>query len=130
MPAVTSTTSNPHVGVLIVEDEAVARKALSVLLSSYGFITTACGSAEEALGLIRNKLAPEFALVDLDLPGMNGLDFIGRLRESDRAVFPVLITAADKERVRSLDTTPVRYLQKPLDFEKLLILLHECQARH
>src|SRR5689334_18545612 len=66
-------------GVLIVEDERVARRALANLLAASGYVAQAAGSAEEALGLLNLKgQPPKVILVDLNLPGMNGLDFIRR----------------------------------------------------
>jgi CheY-like chemotaxis protein len=56
-------------GVLIVEDEHIARRALGSLLKASGYDTRAAESAEEALRLLRNQPAPRIALVDLNLPG-------------------------------------------------------------
>jgi CheY-like chemotaxis protein len=112
--------------VLIVEDERVSRRALAALMSASGYDTEAAGSAEEALNVVRSGTRPDIALVDLDLPGMNGLDFIGQLTRLDPAVFPVLITAANGERLSSmLADRGVAYLRKPLDFDRLLSLLDE-----
>jgi CheY-like chemotaxis protein len=117
-------TARERANVLIVEDERVSRRALAALMSALGYKTEAAGSAEEALDAIQAGTHPDIALVDLDLPGMNGLDFIGRLTELDPAVFPVLITAANGDRLSSLlATRGVAYLRKPLDFDRLLSLL-------
>ena len=115
--------------VLIVEDERVSRRALAALMAASGYETEAAGSAEEALNVVRSGTKPDIALVDLDLPGMNGLDFIGQLTRLDPAVFPVLITAANGERLSSLlADRGVAYLRKPLDFDRLLSLLGEKTA--
>jgi CheY-like chemotaxis protein len=112
--------------VLIVEDERVSRRALAALMSALGYETEAAASAEEALDAVESGAHPDIALVDLDLPGMNGLDFIGRLTQMDPAVFPVLITAANGDRLTSLlANRGVAYLQKPLDVNRLLSLLGE-----
>jgi CheY-like chemotaxis protein len=95
-------------------------------MSALGYKTEAAASAEEALDAVESGAHPDIALVDLDLPGMNGLDFIGRLTERDPAVFPVLITAANGDRLNSLlANRGVAYLRKPLDFNRLLSLLEE-----
>lgn len=110
--------------VLIVEDERVSRRALAALMSSMGYHTEAAASAEEALDAVQGGTLPDIALVDLDLPGMNGLDFIGQLTQLDPAVFPVLITAANGDRLTSLLANKgVAYLRKPLDINRLLSLL-------
>jgi two-component system OmpR family response regulator len=112
--------------VLVVEDEEATRRALSMLLRLSGFTTASYASAEEALRNLRQDDDPDFALVDLDLPGMNGIDFIRRLRQTNAGIYAVLLTAADAERVaRILAGGAVAYLQKPVNFEELLALLHE-----
>jgi CheY-like chemotaxis protein len=110
--------------VLIVEDERVSRRALAALMSCSGYQTAAAGSAEEALHALQSGVHPDIALVDLDLPGMNGLDFIGQLTQLDPGVFPVLITAANGDSLTSLlRQRGVAYLRKPLDFDRLMSLL-------
>lgn len=111
--------------VLIVEDERVSRRALAALMSANGYETEAAGSAEEALDVVRDEgVRPDIALVDLDLPGMNGLELIGQLTRLDPSLFPVLITAANGDNLASvLRERGVAYLRKPLDFGRLLTLL-------
>jgi len=111
-------------GVLIVEDEHVARRALGSLLKASGYDTRAAESAEEALGLLRNQPAPRIALVDLNLPGMNGIDFIGRLEQIAPSVHAVLMTGAgDETLAQALRDRHVPYVRKPLDFSRLLMLI-------
>ena len=115
--------------VLIVEDERVSRRALAALMSASGYETEAAASAEEALSAVQSGVHPDIALVDLDLPGMNGLDFIGQLTQLDPAVFPVLITAANGDNLtRMLEQRGVAYLRKPVDFDHLMHLLSEKPA--
>ncbi len=65
-------------------------------------------------------------LVDLDLPGMSGLDFIGLIEAAGQTVFPVLITSADRERVDDLQKERgVAYMQKPVDVNRLFSLINE-----
>lgn len=114
---------------LIVEDERVSRKALALLLTSCGYHTVAAGSAEEALQFLDSDNAPNFALVDVDLPGMSGLELAAELEANSPSVFTVLITAAEGERIESFRRDhAVAYLRKPLDFDHLLDLLHEVHA--
>lgn len=121
----------PRPNVLIVEDERVSRRALTALMAASGYATEAAGSAEEALDAVRAEgVHPDIALVDLDLPGMNGLELIGQLTRIEPSVFPVLITAANGESLAShLREQGVAYLRKPLDFSRLLSLL-DAQVAH
>ena len=114
---------------MIVEDEQTTRRALSLLLSTCGYRPRSFRSAEEALGAIINGDRPGVALVDLDLPGISGLDFIQRLRALDPSIQPILVTATDEETLfRNLAGLPITYLRKPLDFEVLLEILSRRQA--
>lgn len=113
----------PH-RILLVEDERVTRKAMTLLLAVSGYPTQAAGSAEEALRLVERGGVPPIAIVDLDLPGMNGLELITRLEQADPAVVPVLITAVGDDALNAaLQGRRVKYLRKPVDFDALLLLL-------
>lgn len=127
-PATTSLSPPP---VLIVEDERMSCKAMTALLERCGFRPQAFGSAEEALGAILAGSHPRFALIDLDLPGMSGLDLISRLESLDPSIFPILITATDQEILsRKLHDRPLTYLRKPVNFDLLLQMMMERQHRH
>src|SRR5439155_23089948 len=85
--------------VLIVEDERISRQALAFLLEDSGFAPDPCATAEEALEKVDHGRAPAFALVDLDLPGMNGLELLTRLEKLRPDTIKILMTAAEGERV-------------------------------
>lgn len=123
-----------NAAVLIVEDERVARRALTNLLSASGYVAEAAESAEEALTLLNLKgQPPKVVLVDLNLPGMNGLDFIRRIGQLNPRVMAVLMTGAGEETLRAaLDDCrqPVPCLRKPLDFNRLLSLISGGEPSH
>ena len=117
-----STTSAPMI--LIVEDEAISRRALRQLLQIYGYEAEVAGSAEEAIQLIADGHLPQLALVDINLPGMSGVEFVHRLHRTAPEVQCVFMTAndqANEERNRASERT----LHKPLDMPKLLNVLRE-----
>ena len=116
--------------VLVVEDERISRYALTSLLYASGYQAQPCESAEEALQQVDAGSDAEFALVDIDLPGMNGLDLIEHLEEMRPGLVTVLMTAAEAERVESFRRQHhVHYLRKPLDFPRLLGLLRADSDR-
>jgi CheY-like chemotaxis protein len=117
--------------ILIVEDETTSRRALRSLLAASGFSTAAVGTAEEALQILEQGEVPDVALVDLDLPGMDGLELIHHMEQRHPSVFPVLITATSKQRLENLTTgEQFAYFRKPLDFPELLALLTRSQRRN
>lgn len=112
--------------VVIVEDERTSRRALSLLLSIYGYRTQTFPSAEEALQFLRGGPLRGIALVDLELPGMSGLELIRRLEKLQPSIFPILITASDPDTISvQLRDLPVAYLRKPVDFDVVLSLVQE-----
>jgi CheY-like chemotaxis protein len=112
-----------HPCVLVVEDEVISRRALAWLLSASGFETAAYESAEDALSAI-DRDHPDIALVDVDLPGMSGLELASELRRNNPNVRIVLLTAAEGERITSFRARhDVGYVRKPVDFPHLLRLL-------
>ncbi len=115
--------------VLIVEDERLSRRALSLLLGGCGYRTTSAGSAEEALDMLGETNPPDIVLVDVDLPGMSGLELVAQLEETRPSIFTVIISAADGDRIDNfLRDHRVAYLRKPLDFDHLLGLLNDVHA--
>jgi FixJ family two-component response regulator len=117
--------------VAIVEDERISRQALAALLSGHGYQTQAFASAEEMLDSVQAETqeTPGVALVDVDLPGMSGLQLLARLRRKFPDLCAVLITAADDENVRRFcRENPVTYMRKPVNLSQLLSLLQNQQS--
>lgn len=118
--------------VLIVEDDPLSRMTLKALLSGHGYPTQAVSSAEEALQIISDPSDTRHtvALIDLDLPGMNGAQLLRHLKAINPQTHAVIITAASGDRVRELvNDDRIPHLRKPLDFHYLLSLLSE-EAGH
>jgi len=112
------------VAVLIVEDETVSRNALRKLLAASGYRAAAFECAEDALRAMAARDMPPVALIDVDLPGMSGLDLATRLEEMRPDMVKVLITAASGDRIENFRRNhEVHYIRKPLDFARLLRLL-------
>ena len=83
--------------ILIVDDHPVTRDALAALLQQSGF--TVVGQAADVESDIERatELAPDLILLDLSLPGMNGLDALPRLRAAAPAAEVVVLTASGTE---------------------------------
>jgi len=107
--------------VLVIEDYEPLRKSLSRGLRNAGFAVDASGDGEEGLWYARTNDYDAIVL-DLMLPGIDGLTILRRLREEGRKT-PVLILTARGEvedRVRGLDRGADDYLVKPFALEELL----------
>ena len=132
MIAATKTSSEcaPPQSVLIVEDDRISRRAMTALLAASGYPAQGVGSAEEALQVLDRARVPAIAVIDLDLPGMSGLELIARMEKFHPDVFPVLVTGADTDRLeRLLGGRQVALMRKPVEFHQLLALLDERRTR-
>lgn len=114
--------------VLIVEDDDIARHALGALLQAHGYHTVAAASGEEALEHLGDQPNSMLALIDLDLPGMDGAEFVRHLRRIRPRTRAIMITAASRELVRQRVAGDVLHLRKPFDLTALLAILAEHSA--
>ncbi|HLN09264.1 MAG TPA: response regulator [Xanthobacteraceae bacterium] len=114
----------------VVDDDASVRSATVDLLNSLGFACEAYGSAEEYLGSTRRAVTVCLVL-DINMPGVNGLELQGRLAQSGITVPVIFITAFPEERTRAqaFRAGAVCYLAKPYSDEELLDCIHQALAR-
>ena len=117
--------------ILLVEDQDRLRHWLQKGLSEADFAVDATGNGEEALGYINNNFYDAIVL-DLMLPGVDGLSVLRKLREAKREDPVIILTAKDtvSDRVRGLDLGADDYLVKPFAFEELLARLRVLIRRH
>ena len=114
---------------LVVDDSKLARVALKKLLEEHELAVEFAESGEEALE--RLATAPfQVILLDIQLPGMNGVECLRALREFDRESVAMMITgyAAPGLIDDALSAGAVRVLHKPLDSMALLELIGHAAA--
>jgi CheY-like chemotaxis protein len=118
--------------VLVIEDHATDRKLMSVVLKMDGHVVHERTSAEEAAEAIV-AVAPDIVLLDLRLPGMDGLTLIRQLKASEatRHVPVVVVTAYPDHYPREelLAAGCDAYFAKPIDTRELPRQLEEVAAR-
>jgi two-component system response regulator MprA len=116
--------------ILVVEDDRRIRDMLRRGLIFEGYTVECAEDGESALRLAREKM-PDGVILDLMLPGINGLEVCKRLRSASTA--PILIlTARDavSDRITGLDAGADDYMVKPFSFEELLARLRALFRRH
>src|SRR3954471_2386819 len=116
--------------VLVVDDEKNMRASLQTLLGDEGYSVKAVESAEEALHLIGHE-SYFMVITDAQLGGLNGYDFLDRLRK-DRPELPVLMITAyatPKLAVEAIQAGAIDYLSKPFEPEELLHSVARCAER-
>ncbi len=121
---------NP-VKLLIVDDEAAQREMLAGYLAKKNFEIVQAGSGEEALKLYASFLAP-LAVVDMKMPGMNGIELIGHLKELNPFVQIIVLTAfgSVETAVDAMKAGACHYQTKPVELEELLINLNKAAEQH
>jgi DNA-binding NarL/FixJ family response regulator len=87
----------PVTRILIVDDHPLTRDALAALVEQSGFEVAGQAADGEAAVKLAGELGPDLILLDLSLPGMNGLEALPRLREAAPAAEVVVLTASGTE---------------------------------
>ncbi len=107
--------------ILIVEDDEVIMGTLAYNLSRQGYGVKGATTGAEALRLAR-KLRPDLILLDLMLPGESGIEVCERIRELDKGVVIVMVTAKDAEedKVRGFEAGADDYVTKPFGMKELV----------
>lgn len=114
---------------LIVDDEAPARDKLRRWLGEQADIEIV-GEAGDGLAATAAiaSLRPDLVLLDIQMPGMSGLEVAAQL-EQDSAPVLVFVTAYDEHAVRAFDLNAIDYLLKPYDKDRLLRCLERIRER-
>ena len=118
--------------VLVVEDNAANMTLAVFLLESAGHTVLSATDAEAGLTLARDE-QPNLILMDIQLPGMDGLEAITLLKrdESTRAIPVIALTAlamkGDEERIRAAGCDG--YIAKPMRYQKFLATISAHLAR-
>ncbi len=115
--------------VLLADDEAPARHKLRRWLSEQPDLQVVC-DAEDGLGAARDieTLRPDLAFLDIQMPGLSGLEVAAQLEESTAPLI-VFVTAFDEHAVKAFDLNAVDYLLKPYDKDRLLRSLERVRER-
>jgi len=114
--------------VLIVDDEKNMRRTLGDILQSEGYRVTAAASGEEAVELCARENY-DVVLMDVRMPGINGVEAFRSIRRHQEGVRVILMSAYALEDLReaALDEGAVAFLPKPLDLEQTVKLISEVR---
>lgn len=116
-----------EVEVLLVDDEEEYVRALAERLELRGFNTRVVLSGEQCLRIVSERV-PGVILLDLKMPGMDGLEVLRRIRK-DHAKLPVVIVTAhgsEKDRETARELGAFEQLQKPVQIEYLVQIVREA----
>ena len=116
--------------ILIAEDDDFFRDAMERLLESSGYETRSCSCGKEALARLGEEVF-DILITDFQMPGMDGLELIGKARNMAPTMAMILVTGVPPEDLgdRLKKSRLDAFLSKPLDWQELSLLLESLLNR-
>jgi CheY-like chemotaxis protein len=113
--------------ILVVDDEPSVRKLVGTLLRSHGLEVVEAGDGAQALALAASARV-DLILLDIDMPGMDGLETLKRLRRDCPQAIVIMVSGINDEAraLQSIEEGARDYVRKPFE----LALLKETVLRH
>lgn len=116
--------------ILVVDDEPQIRRVLRTTLSFRGYVITEAATGEEAVELAR-KVKPDLILLDVNLPGISGIETCREIRRlSETPIIMLTVRNAERDKVVALDAGADDYVTKPFGIEELLARVRASLRRH
>lgn len=114
--------------VMVVEDNEKNRKLMRVVLKAKGYNIIEAATGEEALNLLKNQ-KPDIILMDIQLPGIDGLTLIKQIKASvitkDIPIIAVTAYAMKGDEQKILDTGCNAYISKPINTQELPLIVEK-----
>jgi len=113
-------SNDRHPTILVADDDEAIRQVLGAQLAARGYLICQAGSGEEVLQAV-TSLRPDVIVLDLGLPGVDGIEVTRRLRLSTQTPIIILsVRAAESDKIAALDAGADDYLTKPCQTGDLL----------
>ena len=114
---------------LNVDDEPQARRAVKIALIARGFEVLEAASGEEAVRRLREE-TPDVVLLDVNMPGMNGIETCRAIRAcSDVPVIVISVRKVGREKAEAFEAGADQYITKPFDVEELIARIRAAKRR-
>jgi len=115
--------------ILVVDDEPQIRRVLKTTLSSQGYVILEAKTGEEAVDVVR-KEKPDLVLLDVNMPGVGGIEACREIRRSSEApIIMLTVRNAERDKVSALDAGADDYVVKPFGIEELLARIRAALRR-
>ncbi len=116
--------------ILVVDDEPQIRRVLRSTLTTQGYVITEAKTGEEALESLR-KERPDLILLDMNMPGMGGVETCREIRRAlDAPIIMLTVRNAERDKVAALDAGADDYVVKPFGIEELLARIRAALRRY
>ena len=115
--------------ILVVDDEPQLRRAMKATLTDLGYSVIEAKTGEEALEVLRRE-ASDLILLDLNMPGIGGLETCRAIREnSDTPIIVLSVRNTERDKVEALDAGADDYVTKPFGIQELLARIRAAIRR-
>lgn len=113
--------------ILVVDDEHLIRWSLEQNLKKQGYDVTVAGSGEDALRILQEE-TPDLVLLDIQLPGINGLEVLEKIKELEDDVLVIMVTALGvlETAVKAMRLGAHDYINKPFNLDELAIVIKKA----
>lgn len=117
---------------LIIDDEPSARARLARLLTEHTALVSLLGEADDGLDALEKitTLQPDLIFLDVEMPGLNGLQLLRSLPESVTQPLVIFTTGYDEHALAAFETNAVAYLLKPIEAERLAVVIDRAWRIH
>jgi len=115
------------VKILVVDDEHLIRWSLEQNLKKQGYEVLTAGSGEDALRVVRED-PPDLVLLDIQLPGISGLEVLEKIKELDEDIIVIMVTAHGglETAVTAMRMGAYDYLNKPFNLDEMAIVIRKA----
>ncbi|MBW8875216.1 MAG: response regulator [Acidobacteria bacterium] len=117
--------------VLVVDDSKLMHKMYEVMLRQYALVYASDG--RQALDRLQEHPDIDLVLLDVNMPNMNGLEFLAQIRaDGARADLPVIIISTegrDEDTVRGMEAGATAYIKKPFHTEEILGMIARLETK-
>ncbi|HEY6839190.1 MAG TPA: sigma-54 dependent transcriptional regulator [Geobacteraceae bacterium] len=113
--------------IMVVDDEHLIRWSLEQNLKKQGYDVLTAGNGEEALRLVREE-QPDLVLLDIQLPGITGLEVLERVKEIDEEIIVIMVTAHGglETAVNAMRLGAYDYINKPFNLDEMAIVIKKA----
>ncbi len=113
--------------ILVVDDEHLIRWSLEQNLKKQGYEVMIAGSGEDALKLLKEE-TPDLILLDVQLPGINGLEVLEKIKEQEEEILVIMVTALGvlETAVKAMRMGAYDYINKPFNLDELAIVIKKA----
>ena len=117
--------------ILVVDDSKLMHKMYEVMLRQYALVYASDG--RQALDRLNDHKDIDLVLLDVNMPNMNGLEFLAELRsDGSRALLPVIIISTEgreQDTARGMEAGATAYIKKPFHSEEILDVIARLETK-